>query len=67
MFRSAPRGGLLQCLSAAALAALAAMITAGLFEHNFGDSEFQMIVLVIVTLPFAVAKVPRSAKIAERT
>jgi O-antigen ligase len=67
LFRGAPRGGLLQCLSAAALAALAAMVTAGLFEHNFGDSEFQMIVLVIVTLPFAVAKMPRSAKIAERT
>jgi O-antigen ligase len=37
---------------AAALAALAAMISAGLFEHNFGDSEFLMLFLLILTLPF---------------
>jgi O-antigen ligase len=67
LFRTAPHGGLLRCLSAAALAALVAMVTAGLFEHNFGDSEFQMIVLVVLTLPFAVAKTPQSAKIAGRT
>jgi hypothetical protein len=40
-------------LSAAALAAVAAMLAAGLFEYNFGDSEFLMMFLVIVTLPFA--------------
>ena len=26
---------------------------AGLFEHNFGDSEFLMLFLVMLTLPFA--------------
>jgi putative inorganic carbon (HCO3(-)) transporter len=40
-------------LSATALAAVAAMLAAGLFEHNFGDSEFLMLFLVLVTLPFA--------------
>jgi len=40
-------------LVAAALGAVAAMLTAGLFENNFGDSEFLMLFLVMITLPFA--------------
>ena len=40
-------------LTAAALGAVAAMLTAGQFEYNFGDSEFLMLFLVLVTLPFA--------------
>ena len=32
------------------------MLSAGLFEYNFGDSEFLMLFLVIVTLPFAAAR-----------
>jgi hypothetical protein len=36
------------------------MLAAGMFEHNFGDSEFLMIFLVLITLPFAVAK-PKEA------
>ena len=40
-------------LAAAALAAITAMLTAGMFEYNFGDSEFLMMFLIIVTLPFA--------------
>ena len=40
-------------LPAAAVAAVAAMLSAGMFEYNFGDSEFLMLLLVIVTLPFA--------------
>jgi len=40
-------------LSAAALASTVAMLAAGLFEHNFGDSEFLMLFLVLITLPFA--------------
>ena len=40
-------------LAAAGLGALAAMLAAGLTEYNFGDSEFQMLLLVILTLPFA--------------
>jgi O-antigen ligase len=41
--------------AAAALAAVTGMAAAGLFEYNFGDSEFLMLFLVIVTLPFAAA------------
>ncbi|NKB89900.1 MAG: hypothetical protein GKS06_16935 [Acidobacteria bacterium] len=37
----------------AALAALAAFLTMGLFEYNFSDSEVLMILLFVVTLPFA--------------
>ena len=40
-------------LAAAGLAAIAGMLGAGLFEHNFGDSEFLMLFLVLLTLPFA--------------
>jgi O-antigen ligase len=40
-------------LSAAALAALVALLTAGLFEYNFGDSEVLMLFLIVVTLPAA--------------
>ena len=43
-------------MAAAALAAIASMLSAGLFEYNFGDSEFLMLFLVIVTLPFAAAR-----------
>ena len=43
-------------LAAAALASLAAMLAAGLFEYNFGDSEFLMLLLVLITLPFAAAR-----------
>jgi hypothetical protein len=39
-----------------ALASVVAMLTAGMIEHNFGDSEFQMLFLVLITLPFAVTK-----------
>jgi O-antigen ligase len=51
--------------AAAALAAVCAMLGAGLFEYNFGDSEFLMLFLVLVTLPVAAARdeagVPRPA------
>jgi O-antigen ligase len=40
-------------LPAAALAATVAMLAAGLGEYNFGDSEFLMLFLVLITLPFA--------------
>ena len=29
------------------------MLAAGMFEYNFGDSEFLMMFLVLITLPFA--------------
>ena len=40
-------------VAAAGLGAVAAMLAAGLFENNFGDSEFLMLFLVMITLPFA--------------
>ena len=55
LYRAAPREGPLRFLSAAAIAGAAAMLAAGMTEHNFGDSEFQIVFLVLVTLPFAVA------------
>jgi O-antigen ligase len=45
--------GHVRFLAAAALAAIAAMLAAGMFEYNFGDSEFLMMFLILVTLPFA--------------
>ena len=59
IFRNAARGGPLRFLSAAALASVVAMLAAGMTEHNFGDSEFQILFLVLITLSFAVAR-PRS-------
>jgi len=29
------------------------MLAAGFFEYNFGDSEFLMLFLVLITIPFA--------------
>ena len=43
-------------VAATALAAMVAMLTAGLFEYNFGDSEFLMLFLGLITLPFAAAR-----------
>jgi hypothetical protein len=34
------------------------MLAAGLFEYNFGDSEFLMLFLVLITLPYAVDRAP---------
>jgi O-antigen ligase len=42
-----------RALAAAALATVMALLTAGLFEYNFGDSEVLMTFLIIVTLPAA--------------
>jgi len=47
------RSGSQRFLSAAALAGVAALLTAGLFEYNFGDSEVLMFFLMLVTLPAA--------------
>jgi O-antigen ligase len=43
-------------LAAAALAAMTAALAAGMFEYNFGDSEFLMMLLLVITLPFAAAR-----------
>jgi O-antigen ligase len=56
------RAGQDRTAAAAALAALAAMLAAGMFEYNFGDSEFLMLFLVLVTLPFAAGGLPASRR-----
>jgi O-antigen ligase len=43
----------LPSVTMAALASTVALLAAGLFEYNFGDSEFLMLFLVIATLPYA--------------
>jgi O-antigen ligase len=43
----------LPSLPTAALACVVAMLAAGMFEYNFGDSEFLMLFLLLVTLPYA--------------
>jgi len=40
-------------LAAAALGCMVAMFAAGMAEYNFGDSEFLMLFLVLMTLPYA--------------
>jgi putative inorganic carbon (HCO3(-)) transporter len=50
------RQGRERVLTTTALAAMAGMLAAGLFEYNFGDSEFLMLFLVLITLPFAAAR-----------
>lgn len=47
------RLGPFPAIAAAGLAAIVAMLAAGLFEHNFGDSEFLMLFLGLITLPYA--------------
>jgi O-antigen ligase len=43
-------------LAAAGLGALAAALSAGFFEYNFGDSEFLLTLLILLTLPWAAAR-----------
>jgi O-antigen ligase len=54
------RNSELQSIPTAALACIAAMLAAGMFEYNFGDSEFLMLFLVLVTLPYAADRVRSS-------
>lgn len=42
------------------LAGVVAMLAAGMFEYNFGDSEFLMLFLLLVTLPYAADRIPAS-------
>jgi O-antigen ligase len=44
-------------LTNAALACVVAMLAAGLFEYNFGDSEFLMLFLLLIALPYAADRV----------
>jgi O-antigen ligase len=47
-------------LYTAGLAGVVAMLAAGMFEYNFGDSEFLMLFLLLVTLPYAADRTPAS-------
>lgn len=54
------RQGPARAVAGAGLAAIVAMLVAGLFEYNFGDSEFLMLFLGLITLPFAAARPERA-------
>jgi O-antigen ligase len=43
-------------MAGGALAVLAAVMTAGLFEYNFGDSEVLMFTLLVAALPYALRR-----------
>ena len=45
-----------RAVAGAGVAAVVAMLAAGLFEYNFGDSEFLMLFLGLITLPFAATR-----------
>ena len=55
------RHSLDRALSNTGLAVIGAMLAAGLFEYNFGDSEFLMLFLVLITLPYAAEREPVEA------
>jgi O-antigen ligase len=55
------RTGSVRPLATAGLSAMAAMLVAGMSEYNFGDSEFLMLFLVMLTLPFAAVRGDRDA------
>jgi O-antigen ligase len=50
-------------LAAGGLACVVAMLAAGMFEYNFGDSEFLMLFLVLVTLPYAAEPAGTAARL----
>jgi O-antigen ligase len=58
-FRPGPN----QYLVASALSAVVSMLAAGMFEYNFGDSEFLILFLVVITLPFAALRKAPAAKV----
>lgn len=51
-------------LATGGLAVIVAMLAAGMFEYNFGDSEFLMLFLLLVTIPYAADRVPVRAAVA---
>ncbi len=54
-------------LTVAALAAVLALFTAGLFEYNFADSEITMLFLYMITIPFSLARIQRKEALEEKT
>jgi O-antigen ligase len=55
------RKGQARALAGAGLAAVISMLVAGQFEYNFGDSEFLMLFLGLITLPWAATQPPLAA------
>jgi O-antigen ligase len=55
-YRELRRGGRGSWAAGAALAALTALMVAGLFEYNFGDSEVLMFALILSALPYALRR-----------
>jgi len=62
LFRQLWRGPA-KAVAGAGAAALVAMLVAGLFEYNFGDSEFLMLFLGLITLPYAATFADRRAEV----
>jgi putative inorganic carbon (HCO3(-)) transporter len=60
LFRQLSRGPA-RAIAGAGAASVVAMLFAGLFEYNFGDSEFLMLFLGLITLPFAAAQKTEAA------
>lgn len=54
--RKSPSEGTARALAAGALAVLLSGVVAGLFEYNFGDSEFQMLFLFAMSVPPILAR-----------
>ena len=48
-----PRDATVQPLAVAGLAALLSFLVAGVFEYNWGDSEITLLLLYLVSIPFA--------------
>jgi O-antigen ligase len=55
-YRQSRGNGARQALAGGALGVTVATFTAGLFEYNFGDSEFLMLFLFIAAIPFVLEK-----------
>jgi len=55
-YRERRRGGAGSWTAGAALAALTALMAAGMFEYNFGDSEVLMFALLLSALPYALRR-----------
>lgn len=53
-----------RAVAGAGFGAIAAMVSAGMFEYNFGDSEFLMMFLCLISLPYAVRPTSDAAAIA---
>lgn len=51
-----------RALAAGALGLMLAAFVAGLFEYNFGDSEFQMLFLFALTIPFLLRRFADESK-----